>query len=309
MRQMHDADLGDEANDRGEPLLSTVSGFAPGTVDPQRPTWGVLVRRYVGAVLAFWIYWIVLFGSLARAVGPTLSYDEARDAAQAGLIDTASDYGWGDHYIWFTISCLAVAFCCGALAGAIAKRRGATIAAVAVVPVVGIMGFGYYLFLQHAVDWESPIAWGIVQPLALVGTALCAYWGGRAGQETQKAEFPESTVFGIRTGHWTWLWLVSGIYVTALTSLWVRAQAYDTWDEGACILTAIPYLLMMLPFFALASAAAVMYQILSHDIMPEKSGFLRAGAFVGVYVAGLLVGGILDWLCISLLNAIASIWS
>lgn len=292
MRQTHGADLGDEADDTGEPLSS-----------------GVLVRRYVGAVLAFWVYWMTLFGSFVRAVGPTLSYDEARYEAEVGLIDAPFDYGWGEHYIWFTICSLIAAFCCGALAGAIAKRRGATVAAVAVVPVVGIMGFAYYFFLQHATDWESPVAWGIAQPLAIVGMALCAYWGGRAGHETQRAEFPENTVFGIRTGHWAWLWLVSGIYVMDMTSLCVRGHAYEAWDEGACILTAIPYLLMMLPLFALGYAVMLMYGILTHNLLPEKGGFLRAGAFIGVYVAGLLVGGILNWLGISLLHAIASIWS
>jgi len=283
--------------------------LSSGAVESQGPTWGVMVRRYVGAVLAFWVYWIVLFGALRNAVGPTLSYQQAREAAEAGLIDMPTDYGWGDHYIWFTICCLVVSFSCGALAGAIAKRRGATVAAVAAVPVVGGMALVYGPFLKHASQWQSPIAWGIIQPLAMVGTALLAYWGGRIGQEKQEADFPDNTVFGIYPAHWAWLWFVSGIYVTLLTSLWVRGQAYGGWDEGACILTLIPYVIMMLPFFALASAAAVLYQILSRETMAEKSGFLRAGAFVGVYVAGLLVAALLDWLGTTLLNAIASLWS
>jgi hypothetical protein len=169
------------------------------------------------------------------------------------------------------------------------------------------MGLAYYYFLRDTSGFESPIAWGIVMPLATIGIALLSYGGGMAGEKEQTG-FANNTVFGIRTGHWAWLWLVSGIYVMLMASLFVRAQQY-VGDSEACGLAAIPYLIMIIPLGVLGFAANTMYGILSRDVLAEKNGFLRAGAFIGVYICGLVAALGLDWLGMTILGAIRSFLS
>jgi hypothetical protein len=258
-------------------------------------------------VVAFWLYWVTIQGSITSAVGPTLSYDKAKAQVESGLIAATEDYGWGDHYVWYLVAALVTAYLCGALAGAIAKRNGGVISGVAIAPVICVMGIAYYYFLRDTSAFDSPIAWGIVIPLAIIGSALFAYGGGLAGEQEQTG-FADNTVFGIRTGHWAWLWLVSGIYVACMASLFVRAQQY-AWDAGACFLEALPYLVMMIPLAVLGFATNTMYGILSRQLLPEKKGLLRAGAFIGVYIAGLLAAFGLDWLGMTILGAIKAFLS
>jgi hypothetical protein len=273
----------------------------------QKIMWWVSARRYIGAVVAFWLYWVTILGSITNAVGPTLSYDEAKAQVESGLIESTQDYGWGDHYLWFLIACLVTAYLCGALAGAISKRNGGVVSVVAAGPVICLMGVAYYFFLRDTSGAQSPIAWAVVMPLAIIGIALLSYCGGMAGEKGQLG-FANNTVFGIRTGHWAWLWLASGIYVTLLASFFVRAQQH-AWDGWPCVLTAIPYIIVFVPFMALWFATHTMYGILSRELLAATNGFLRAGAFIGVYIGGLVAALCLDWLGMTILGAIRSFLS
>jgi len=64
----------------------------------------------------------MLFGAIRMALLYALWQAEAIEALRASKIETFSEFGWGDHYVWFPIVVALVSFFCGCLAGAIAKK-------------------------------------------------------------------------------------------------------------------------------------------------------------------------------------------
>ena len=247
--------------------------------------------RYAGAILAYWIYWLVLWGGMTAAVGPTLSPSKV-------------DYGWGDHYILFLLGfCVAVG-CASVLSGAMAKRNGAVIASVANVPVALLMVTAAYFHYTGGMYFESPNAWGIILPLAVIGSIIGAIVLGKAGEENQADDFPDNTVLGIRAFHWAWIWLPASVYVWTLSSTVARllVVCWASLDATGSIVEMLLFLLVFLPVSVLAYAVVLMYRMLSGEVMAEEDLTLRIPAFVGVYICGLVVGMVVDWLCMSALR-------
>ncbi len=62
-----------------------------------------------------------------------------------------------------------------------------------------------YLEYSSRTTVENPLTWKIVLPLSVVGSAYFAFLGGTKGENIQKKNFGNNTIFGIRPIHWWWL--------------------------------------------------------------------------------------------------------
>lgn len=164
----------------------------------------IVLRRYIGAFFIYIIYWGTVFGAIGHVAGATLSPKEAGELVEEGVIHTIWEYGWGDHYIWFLIVACFVTFCCAALAGAAAKKNGRIIASVANVPILLSLALMSYLHYHGTLSAASPVAWGIILPLSVVGSIYFAFLGGARGERIQQKEFDDNTILGIRPIHWWW---------------------------------------------------------------------------------------------------------
>ena len=258
--------------------------------------------RYTGGILAFWVYWFTLWGVVTSVVGRILSPGEAAQLVQLGVIRTTSEYGWGDHYIWFLIVITAITLVCSGLTGAIARKRGAVIAALASVPIALLVAVMAYLHYTGQTSLESPTAWGIVLPLAAVATVVASVWGGAAGEEIQHSEFGDDTVLGIAGLHFLWLWLPLGPYAIGISSTLVRFLAFSWRLADQRLLDALAGLLVLLPVLAFGYPMYLMYLILSGKALEREGLVLRIPAFVGVYICGLAAGIVVDLLCMKLLS-------
>ncbi|HET6428952.1 MAG TPA: hypothetical protein VFJ30_11105 [Phycisphaerae bacterium] len=257
---------------------------------------------YAGGILAFWVYWLVLWGTVTSVVGRTLWPEEAQRLVQLGMIQTRSEYSWGDHYVWFLIAIVVVTAVCSGLTGAIAKKRGALIAAISSIPAALLLAGAAYLHYTGQTMVGSPIAWGIVLPLASIAIVATSVVGGATGENVQRSEFGDRTVLGIAGPHFLWLWLpltpyaigISGTLARFFAVTWGIADANRLFGTLAC-------LLVLLPVLAFGYPAYLMYQILSGTALGREKLVLKVPAFVGVYICGLTAGFIVDYLCMKLL--------
>jgi len=268
---------------------------------PRGWTLGITVRRYVGALFIYLIYWLILWGAIRQVAGATLSPEKAKDQMQRGLIESVWEYGWGDHYIWFLITFCFVTFCSGALAGATAKKRGALVASIANLPVIVFTSLfcGLFFIGAFSVDVESPIAWKIILSLSILGSILFSVYGGLAGEYCQNQEFGGSTILGIRPFHWSWLWLISAPYVRGVANALIPVIKWDFEDNyGAFIF----YLLMYgYPMY-------LMYQLLAGEILAKKRRLVKIISFIGIYLGGLIAAFLFELLLFGLVKLISYIF-
>lgn len=250
-------------------------------------------RRYVGAFFIYIIYWLTLWGTF-RQVGTTLlDYDKAKILLEEGLIKDIWEYGWGEHYVWFLIAICLVTFCCATLAGATAKKNGSIIASVSNIPIVLLLGAVCYLHYNHMAVADNPVAWGIVLPSSIVGSILSAVFGGIAGEKFQEAKFPNYTIFGIRPLHWSWIWLISHVYLMAFLGSLYKFIAYGL-SCDLSFMWLILSLFVWFPVLAYGYPIFLMYNILSGRLLTQRNVMLKLLSFVGIYIGGLAAGGILE---------------
>lgn len=175
----------------------------------------ISIRRYIGAFFIYLIYWLTVFGAFRLSVGTNLSLEEARELVETGVIDSVSEYGWGDHYIWFLITFCFASYWSAILAGATAKKRGAMVAGIANIPLVVPISFLCVCLYISRIEIEPPIAWGIILPVSVLGSIFLSIVGGSAGERWQNSMFSSKTILGIRPLHW-W-WLIFPLNLTILT--------------------------------------------------------------------------------------------
>jgi len=267
-------------------------------------TLGMTVRRYVGALFVYLIYWLTLWESMTKVVGVALSPDKARDLVEIGTIESVWEYGWGDHYIWFLISFCFVTFCCAALAGATAKKKGTLVSSIANLPVIIFMLLVCWFFYIDAVDIdvESPIAWKIILPLSIAGSIYFSALGGHIGKEVQESDFKENSILGIRPFHWSWLWFIGYIYLVGIFYALIPIIKWS-WDDGYG-----PGVFQILSLFIYGYSIYLMYQILSGEILARKNVSIRIVSFIGIYLGGLIAAFLFELLLFGLGKLISYIF-
>jgi len=251
------------------------------------------IRRYLGAILVFLIYWLIIWGCISRVTGTVLSSEEASDLVEIGILTNVWEYGWGDHYIWFLLMFCAVTYLVAFVSGATAKRKGGFTAVLANIPVfLMLLLISYWLLTDNKI-FMAKFAWQIVVPISAVASLVCSYIGGIAGESTQRGEFEENTILGIRWYHFFWLWLIVGPYIQCLWSA-VIPFILLTFSQGDIWLS---FLLVWFPLLCYGYPLVLMYEILSGAKLLEQGIIIRISSFVGLYIGGLVVGTIVHLLC------------
>jgi len=271
------------------------------TDEPRNWTLGMTIRRYVGALFIYLIYWLILWGPIRQVAGARLSPEEARDLVDSGIIGSTFEYGWGDHYIWFLITFCCVTFCSGALAGATAKKRGAVVASIANLPVIVFTSFFCWLFFIGAfgLNVESPMAWKIIIPLSILGSILFSMYGGLIGEDYQNQEFSHRTILGIRPFHWSWLWIISAPYIRGIAYALIPVINWDfEGNYGAFIFHLLIY---GYPIY-------LMYQILAGEMLTERRRLVKILSFIGIYFGGLIAAVLFELLLFGLFKLISYIF-
>lgn len=272
--------------------------------EPKDWTLGKIVRRYVGSLFVYLIYWLTLWGAMTKVIGASLSPDKARELVESGVIESIWEYGWGNHYIWFLTSFCFVTFCCASLVGATAKKKGPFVASIANLPIIIFMLLICWLFYGNAVEInvESPIAWKIILPLSVAGSICFSILGGNAGKIVQESDFKEKDVLGIRPFHWSWLWFVSYIYLVGIFYALVPIIKWSWADGyGPGIFQILSLLIYGYPMF-------LMYQILSGEILAHKNVFIKIISFIGIYLGGLIAALLFDLVRLGLFKLISYIF-
>ena len=285
-----------------EETPSPDSRFSPPESDYAVERVWVASSRYVGAVLAYWAYWPLLWIAAHAGFYEVIAGKEARLLVDSGAITSVWEYGWGDHYVWYLILFCAVAACCSILTGAIAKKHGALVAGIANVPVVLLVAGLAYLHYTGQTSTDSPIAWGIVFPLAGVASVVASIVGGLWGEETQEAVFGAKTALGIHPLHWAWIWLPALPYAMGLAVTVARVVHYDWAMADRSVWSVLLGVLLLIPLSAFVYPSYLMYQILSQRVMVNEKVALRVSALVGVYLLGLTLAFGLDWACMKVLD-------
>lgn len=275
------------------------------TNEPRDWTLAITVRRYIGALFVYLIYWLTLWGSMSKVVGATLSADKAKEMVETGSIESVWEYGWGDHYIWYLITICFIAFCCGALVGATAKKKAALVAGIANLPVIMLISLAYWLFYIASADIEveSPIAWKIILPLSICGSIYFSLLGGNAGKKAQESDFKGNSIFGIRPFHWSWLWLISSLYIQSITWALVPVITWS-WGDGWYG----PDIFQMLYLFLYGYPIYLMYQILTGEILAKKKRLVKIVSFIGIYLGGPIAATLLQLLLFGLGKLISYIF-
>ena len=136
---------------------------------------------------------------------------------------------------------------------------------------------------------KSNIGWSVSFVLAAISSVGLAYWGGEVGERKQNDQFEPNTILGIRPLHWSWLWFMGSAYLAFMFHVALR------W----CLIPgdSISGLLAFIPVIAYGFPMVVMYEILSGEILAEKHAIIKVLAFIGVYVAGLILGTGTDFIC------------
>ena len=173
--------------------------------EPQGQSIWVSIRRHVGALFIYLIYWLTIWGAFTRVVGATLSSDDASEQVENGVINSVREYGWGNHYIWFLIVLCLVSYCCGLLSGATAKKRGGVLAGIAHLPIVFCLSFFCVWLCMPQSKLDISRTWIVVLALGIFGSLFLCVLGGSAGQRLQNSSFGGNTILGIRPIHWWWL--------------------------------------------------------------------------------------------------------
>ncbi len=262
------------------------------------------VKRYAGALFLYFIYWLILWGSMTKVIGATLSPDKARKLVEIGEIESVWEYGWGDHYIWFLISFCFVTFCSAVLAGATAKKKGVLVASIANLPLIIFMLLTCWVFYTNAIgiNVESPIAWKIILPLSIAGSIYFSILGGYAGEEAQESDFKENSILGIRPLHWSWLWLISPLYIQGIVYALVPIIKWS-WQGNY-----MPSIFQILCLFIYGYPMYLMYQILSGEILARKNVLIKIVSFIGVYLGGLTAAFLFDLMRLGLFKLISRIF-
>lgn len=165
----------------------------------------VSVRRYIGSLFIYLIYWLTIWGALKQVVGATLSPEKAKELVENGVINSVWGYGWGNHYVWFLIALCLTTYCSAILAGATAKKKGAVVGGIVNLPIVVFLSIFCFSLYTSQIEVENQLSWKIVSAISILGSLFFSIAGGLLGEKWQNSTFKSNTIFGIRPVHWWWL--------------------------------------------------------------------------------------------------------
>ena len=146
----------------------------------------------------------------------------------------------------------------------------------------------FFYFASIDIDVESPIAWKIVLPLSIAGSIYFSILGGYTGKGVQESDFKENSILGIRPFHWSWLWLISSLYIQGIIYALIPIIKWS-WDDGYG-----PGIFQILSLLIYGYPMYLMYQILSGELLARKNRVIRIVSFIGIYLGGIIAALLFD---------------
>lgn len=264
--------------------------------------------RQLLSILAFNIYAMFLIFTFQENTGYLFDVSLINEMRLSGFDINPREWGWGDHYIWRLFAGVVVTALVGFLAGAIAKKDGSRLAAIANIPSVMVWGGIIYLFGFTGAEMEGGTGFIVISILAIPLTSYIAYSAGGFGEEIQR-EFSEYTVLGIKGYHL--IWAVFPLYFYGLGIVFVVAKflafQFLTWADMS-IIGALISLLGLVPIVAWIYPLIFVYNILAGETLSETSPGIRALANTGVIVGGAILATGIQFVCFWLLHKLMSWW-
>lgn len=277
--------------------------------DSQPTSWKLITKitPFLHAFQLYTIYWITTFVAIKNALSFTLFYKDAEEYLESGIIDAITEYGWNDHFIWFSIVVGGISYACALLCGATTKRIGGIFSALSNIPIGLFLLFLTYLAFTDETYFENALGWKLALPISAIASFICSYCGGVQGQIFQDEEFEKKTVLGIRPIHWLWIWIFWGGYLFGLATTFIRFIVAQ-WSSDESIFSLILLLIVFLPLLAYFLPMYLMYQILTGEILEKKLGIIKFLAFIGIYLFGFLFAMGVEWVCMKLLYFLSNLF-
>lgn len=265
------------------------------------------MARAFWAFVAFNIYSLFLISAFQENTPHLFDAKLVSEMRAAGEIFDLKEWGWKDHYIWRLFSGVVVTAFAAFLAGAIAKEKGAKVAAIANIPSILVWAGTFYFMAFGGVEVEGQTGFFIVSLIAIPLTTWVAYHFGSIGEEAQASDFAEGTVLGIRPYHWAWI--AFPLYLYGLGIVFVAAKFFAlqflTWRDMSMV-GAFISLLALIPLFAWVTPLTMAHKILSGESLGDRQPFVRALANTGILVGGMLIALAVQLACFWLLQKIMS---
>ena len=267
------------------------------------------MARWFWAFVAFNIYSLFLLSTFQENTPYLFDARLVSEMRASGELFDIKGWGWKDHFIWRLFSGVVVTALVAFLAGAIAKTKGGVVAAIANIPSVLIWGAIFYLTAFGKTELEGQTGFEVVSVIAIPLTMWLAYKLGNFGAKVQASDFREGTVLGIRPYHL--IWIVFPLYFYGLGIVFVLAKSlalqFLTWRDVSMV-GAIISLLALVPVIAWIVPLIFVYNILSGEILSEKSTGIRALVNSVVIVGGALLATGIQIVCFWLLQKLMSWW-
>jgi len=246
--------------------------------------------RKILAVVAFNVYALFLISAFQENTAYLFDASLIDEMRLMGFNVNPREWGWGSHYIWRLFAGVVVTAFVGFLAGAIAKKNGAKVAAIANIPSVLIWGAMIYLFGFSGVEVEARIGFIVISIIAIPLTTYIAYLAGGFGEEIQRQEFPENTVLGIKGYHWIWAifplyWYSRGIVFVGTKFIGFQLA---TWSDTS-IFAALMSLFMLIPIVAWIYPLRIVHRVLMGDLLITHNAAIRGLANFAVLIFGMVI--------------------
>ena len=100
----------------------------------------------------------------------------------------------------------------------------------------------------------------------------------------------------------------AGAYAVGLAATVIRLLQL-CWGTYGGIASILLYLLCLAPVLAFGYPAALMYCILSGGVLAARHVGTKILAFIGLWIGGLTLGYLVDWICIAILQWIGRLLS
>jgi hypothetical protein len=204
--------------------------------------------------------------------------------------------------------------CAGILAGALARSRGALIAAVSNIPSAAVACFLlYYLSGSPALSYGDRTLTNhtgmiVCTALLIPLTTYFAYVCGEVGARIQQ-ELPANTVLGIWGYHWAWLVVPMYIYVVAGLAPIMNLLKFDFLHANDSFLSGVLGLVLLVTAIASFAPLAWVYRSLTIPTTSFGARTRRACVNGSVLTLGFLCVWGVQVVSHKLLGTMASFWS
>lgn len=251
------------------------------------------IALYLTAFLTYNLYAVFLLSAFLENTGYVFDYGQIQSVIKAGEAFDPKDWGWNGHYLWMLFSSIVTTVVSSLLCGAVSKDEKGITSLISSVPTIIICGFVVYLMQFTGGEYLNQTGTTVVAVLNMPITAFLAYTSGKFGAEIQRNVFLENTVFGV--ARWNLIWLAFPLYVFSLGAIGVGAklvlllfQSIGFGDLSFLnrLLLGMMYLLLVIPTIAWCLPLVIVYNILSGQILSERSILLRGCSNLTVLVVG-----------------------